>query len=267
MPTDGSPDADPLIALGERIVAELGDPRTNNTLARWLAHHTARLIHEADTARQTGAPDADICEARAREAILQLWQARARWPAGWPPPHAAEIARMLDDLPSLDDENGWYRQTVLAHLQDVHYHVMAVLIDLISGDGADIEQGWLDTFGEHLTSEEVLLLRRATTRPRRIESLLRWSDRKVSSRDDMTVGEDADKTPEPPAHPLLELADAYHETIASLIQRATATAETKVSTSTQVGAETGTNEAQLRWRVAPHLRADTRESAAKLCAE
>jgi hypothetical protein len=267
MPTDGSPDADPLIALGERIVAELGDPRTNNTLARWLAHHTARLIHEADTARQTGAPDADICEARAREAILQLWQARARWPVGWPPPHAAEIARMLDDLPSLDDENGWYRQTVLAHLQDVHYHVMAVLIDLISGDGADIEQGWLDTFGEHLTSEEVLLLRRATTRPRRIESLLRWSDRKASSRDDMTVGEDADKTPAPPAHPLLELADAYHETIASLIKRATATAETKVSTPTQVGAEPGTDEAQLRWRVAPHLRADARESAAKLCAE
>lgn len=251
MPTDESPHADPLIALGERIVAELGDPRTNNTLARWLAHHTARLIHEADSARQTGAPEADICEARAREAILQLWQARATWPAGWPPPQAAKIARMLDDLPSLDGENGWYRQTILAHLQDVHYHVLAVLIDLISGDGADIEQGWLDTFGEHLTSEEVLLLRRATTRPRRIESLLRWSDRKASSRGEMTAGEDADKTPAPPTHPLLELADAYHETIATLIQRATATAETKKSTPTQVGAEPGANEAHLCWRVAP----------------
>lgn len=251
MPTGESPHADPLIALGERIVAELGDPRTNNTLARWLAHHTARLIHEADTARQAAAPDADIREARSREAILQLWQARATWPVGWPPPRAAEIAQMLDDLPSLDDENGWYRQTVLAHLQDVHYHVMAVLIDLISGNGADIEQGWLDTFGEHLTSEEVLLLRRAATRPRRIESLLRWSDRKANSQDEMTTGEDADKTPAPSTHPLLQLADAYHETIATLIQRAADTAETKKPTPTPAGAEPGTNETQLRWRVAP----------------
>jgi hypothetical protein len=251
MPTDESPDVDPLTALGERIVTELGDPRTNNTLARWLAHHTARLIHEADTARQTRAPDAHIREARAREAILQLWQARATWPVGWPPPHAAEIARILDDLPSLDDENGWYRQTVLAHLQDVHYHVMAVLIDLVSSDGTDVEQGWLDTFGEHLTSEELLLLRRAATRPRRIESLLRWSDREASSQDEMLTGEDADRTPAPPTHPLLELADAYHETIATLIQRATATAATKKSTSTQVGAEPSTDEAQLRCRVVP----------------
>ena len=86
MPTDESQHADPIIALGERIVAELGDPRTNNTLTRWLSHHTARLIHEADTARQTGAPDADNRETKAREAILQLWQARATWPGGWPPP-------------------------------------------------------------------------------------------------------------------------------------------------------------------------------------
>jgi hypothetical protein len=129
---------------------------------------------------------------------------------------------------------------------------MSVLIDLISGDGTDIERGWLDTFGEHLTSEEVLLLRRATTRPRRIESLLRSSGRKASSQDEMTADEDADRMPAQPTHPLLELADAYHETIATLIQRATATAEAKKSTPTPVGAEPGTNDAQLRWRVAHH---------------
>jgi hypothetical protein len=219
------------MALGERILAELGDPHTNSTLTRWLAHHTARLISEADKAREASAPDADAQEAEARQAILQLWQARATWPAGWPPPRATEIVRLLDDLPSLDDEEGWYRDTVLGRLQDVHYHVLAVLTDLITSDGTDVEQGWLDTFGDKLTPAEALLLRRAAARPRRIESLSRWWKQMEESNDLVEAagsGNDADEkeaNPEPPAHPLLEFADTYHATIVSLLKRITSTIE------------------------------------------
>jgi hypothetical protein len=222
-PTAESPDADPLIALGERILTELGDPRTNSTLARWLSHHTARLIREADEARQAGAEDTGTREAEAREAILNLWQARTTWPAGWPPPRAAEIVRHLDDLPRLDDENRWHRPTVLTHLQDLHHHILAVLVDLATSDEADIEQGWLDTFGDHLNPDEALLLHRAATRPRRIESLLRWWDHTEDNQAEQTSDADAegeDSGPIPPVHPLLALADAYRETITDLIQPA-----------------------------------------------
>jgi hypothetical protein len=178
------------------------------------------LIREADTARETGSPEASTREAEAHDAILQLWQARATWPAGWPPPHAAKMARMLDDLPSLDD-NRWHQQTLLTRLQDTHHHILSVLSDLLTGDGAEIEQAWLDTFAEHLTSDEVLLLRRAANQPARIGSLLRWADPdKVRAGED-TSGEDR----LPPAHPLVQLADAYHAAITDLIERTAAIGE------------------------------------------
>lgn len=219
-PTGQSQHADPLLALGEQIVAELGDPRTNNTLARWLSHHTVRLIHEAKTAREADAPDADARDTKAREAILELWQARAAWPGGWPPPRAAEIVRILNELPALDDEGGWYRPTILAHLQDLHYHILAILTDSAVGDGnADIEQGWLDMFGDQLTPDEASLLRRAVARPRRIDSLLRWWNRRSDDQTKAAAGKnDAAEEDTTPTHPLLDLADAYHAAIADLIQ-------------------------------------------------
>lgn len=197
----------------------MGDPRTNNTLTRWLSHHTARLIHEAGTAREADAPDADTRDVKAREAILQLWQARAAWPGGWPPPRAAEIVRILDELPALDDEGAWYRPTILARLQDLHYHILAIITDYAADDGnADIEQGWLDMFGDQLTPDEASLLQRAVARPSRIDSLLRWWNRES---DDQTMAadkHDASEEGTTPAHPLLDLADAYHAAIVDLIQ-------------------------------------------------
>ena len=232
MPTDKSQHADPIIALGERIVAELGDPRTNSTLARWLAHHAARLIQAADKARESGDPDASGRDAEAREAILQLWEARTTWPGGWPPPRAAEIARLLDDLPGLDDDTGWYRQTVLARLQDLHYHVLAAIVDLATNDGgADVEQGWLSTFGDRLTSDETSLLRRAVGRPRRLQSRLQWWENYGPDDQIETTAAENDAgnaAPGTHVHPLLDLADAYQTTISDLFQRATGTKDDEI---------------------------------------
>jgi hypothetical protein len=209
--------------LGERILAELGGSRTNDTLTRWLAHHTARLVQAADRAREAGDPDADARDEDARAAILQLWQARSAWPSGWPPPRAAEIARMLDALPDLDDP-GWYDSTVLAQLHDLHHQVLAVLVDLATkGGGADIEQGWLDAFGDRLTADEAMLLRRAATRPRRLNGLLRWWARHTALKSDPDPNDrDADNAPSAAAaHPLIELADTYRNTILGLLHRTT----------------------------------------------
>jgi hypothetical protein len=217
-------------------------------LIRWLAHHTARLIEAADQARAANALDADARAAEAREAILQLWRARSDWPSGWPPPLAVEIARTLDELPSLNAHK-WYRHTPLARLHDIHHHVLAVLTDLAVHDASvDIEQGWLAAYGDHLTEHEVTMLRRAAEKPRRLDALLRWNDlyelldmhpSGESAHDADVVAEDIE------THPLVKLADAYHAAVVSLVRPVRSTASIvagAVPDDESQGPETATSE-------------------------
>jgi len=134
--------------------------------------------------------------------------------------------RLLDDLPDLG-EDGWYRQTVLGRLQDLHYHLLALIVDLVTDDAdADIEQMWLDKFGELLTPAEAALLRRVASQPRRIDLLLRWWDGWSDDETEAPIADDDVGQPEATrTHPLLRLADAYHKTIADLVRRTDASAE------------------------------------------
>lgn len=229
--------------LGERILVELGDPRTNDTLLRWLAHHTAGLIAAADQAADRGAPDADDRATRARAAILGLWQHRSAWPSGWPPPRAASLVRLLDRLPEPDD-SGWGAHNLLGELQLIHYRLLAALTDFAVADGGDIEQGWLSTFGQRLTPDEVALLTRVVNAPRRVAAWLSPDRTPLRPRAQQLIdssGTDAN-TPEAgdsigqhgatdeqeeaaPTKVVLELAGAYHEAVADLVRRGTADAD------------------------------------------
>jgi hypothetical protein len=219
VPTAESLSADPVIALGERILAELGRSRTDSTLTRWLAHHVARLVDSADRARVAGEADADVRASDARAAILQLWQARTAWPSGWPPPSAAELVRLLDGLPDRD----CHGSTLLARLQNVHHHVLALLVDLVADDGTvDVEQGWLESFGDRLTPDEAALLRRAALRPRRLDALRRSWDRTEGTRGPQPGNDtDTETAASPTAHPLINLANAYRDTILELFDDTT----------------------------------------------
>ncbi|MEU1840236.1 hypothetical protein [Micromonospora chersina] len=238
-PPDVSPSADPVTALGERIVAELGDARTNNILTRWLAHHTARLLDAADRARAAGDPDADARAAEARAAILDLWEHRSAWPGGWPPSRAAAIVHLLQELPDIEDPK-WFRATALRRLQDIHHHVLAVLADLVAVPGDGVEEGWLRTFGDLLTPDEATLLTRAAGAPQRLDSLLRRRKSVISGlRRRLMVSEPSpaagkadnawphgagptkvEEDDSPPPHPLVQLADAYRDSILDLLNRA-----------------------------------------------
>lgn len=204
---------DPVVRLGEQILAELGDDRTNDTLTRWLVHHTAELIHAADQAAALGKPDAATRAADARAAILQLWEHRSAWPQGWPPPRAAEITRILDDLPTLD-ESYWYSRTVPARLHELHYRVVAAMVDLATAGYESVEEGWLAQFGSQLTQEEVALLTRASSLNERLGELFEWWDRLEAAE-----GDD-DNDDRVPLHPLAKLADAYRQTVLQCLQRA-----------------------------------------------
>ncbi|WP_131804124.1 hypothetical protein [Pseudofrankia sp. BMG5.36] len=221
-PKGASPPADSITALGERILTEFGDERTSNTLTRWLAHHVARLIDAADSARHEGSADADAKAAQARAAILQLWNARTTWPTGWPPPRAAIIARLLDDLPDLENTSLWHRETLLADLQDLHHRILAALVDIAASDeGEDLEGAWLTSFGENLTPNEVSLLRRVANSRSRIEASVPHRFRACG--DEVEPDADTAASKSLPTYPLRGLADAYRATILELLARADAT--------------------------------------------
>jgi hypothetical protein len=220
IPSEPSLSADQVAALGERILAELDAVHTNSTLTRWLAHHTAALIEAADQAHAAAAPDADARAADARAAILQLWQHRSDWPGGWPPPRAAEIVRLLEELPDLGDLP-WHRVTTLARLHDLHHHILAVLVDLAIGRGGDIEEGWLETFGDLLNSDETALLARASTTEQRLSRLFSWRAGIEPEPDagETEIGSDDANDAESAATPpelLAALADTYRQTVIGL---------------------------------------------------
>lgn len=218
-PADGSPPADPVAELGEQILAELGDPRTNDTLTRWLSHYTARLIREADDARNAGTPEADSLEAKARDAILDLWRARSAWPNGWPPPRAAAITRLLDELPRPDDQVNWYHQTALQKLHAVHYQILAGLVDLATGNDTDIEQGWLEKYGGHLTPEEVAVLQRIIQQPVRAQALQRLPTALEVNEPGDEGGDTSVRSAE---QTISQLASTYQATVAELLERVSA---------------------------------------------
>lgn len=85
-----------LIALGEQLVASLGDAHQTDTLSRWMAHYVAEQIQRAKTS--TGAKKAQA-EKQAFDTILALWSHRASFPDGLRPFEGFEpILRLLKRL-------------------------------------------------------------------------------------------------------------------------------------------------------------------------
>lgn len=69
--------------LGSYLVDELGIQNSVDTLGRWLAHHVAQLIIEAQTAKSE--QERGLASARAIDVILKIWKHRAVLP-GQPDP-------------------------------------------------------------------------------------------------------------------------------------------------------------------------------------
>jgi hypothetical protein len=214
----------------------LGEDRTSDILTRWLAHHTAGLIEAADHARAEGdTPDADARAASARGAILELWQHRSAWPNGWPPPRSVALVRLLEDVPDLGSP-GLFQANLPSQLQALHHHVLAVLADLVTVDVADVEEGWLRAFGDQLTPDETTLLMRAAGAPRRLQDLHPRDESKISgltrrssnqeshraAEDEQPGGPGSDLEYLLPLQVLVQLANAYRDTIIDLVQGETA---------------------------------------------
>src|ERR1700719_935454 len=78
-PTEASQRSEKVLALGRKLVEELGLEPSVDTLGRWMAHYIAELVDQVKTA--TGDERA-VAEQRCFDAILSLWKHRSELPNG-----------------------------------------------------------------------------------------------------------------------------------------------------------------------------------------
>ena len=97
---DASPRCEQVVALGRKLVEQLGAERPVDTLSRWMAHYVAELI---DAASNAAPEERAAAERKCFETILELWGHRAELPDGRRPFEKLEpIVRALE---SLDPDN------------------------------------------------------------------------------------------------------------------------------------------------------------------
>lgn len=96
-----------ILALGSRLVQELGLEPSVDTLGRWMAHHVADLITKAKAAR---GEEKQIAERKCFDAILALWKHRAALPQGRRPHEDLEpVLRAIESLDPADDTPRYFR--------------------------------------------------------------------------------------------------------------------------------------------------------------
>ncbi len=97
---ESSVPVDNLLALGRKLVEELGLGDSNDTLGRWMAHHVADLIINAENTKGDGK---NVAKHKCFEAILELWKHRSMLPNGKRP--FEEMEPVLRAIQSLDPEH------------------------------------------------------------------------------------------------------------------------------------------------------------------
>lgn len=107
---------DSVVALGKKLVDELGLDESVDTLGRWMAHYIAEKMEAAEST--TGeARDQKMSECR--DAILKLWAHRSKLPNGQRP--FREFERVFRALKSLELDNPtprYFAQASMAVEQD-----------------------------------------------------------------------------------------------------------------------------------------------------
>ena len=96
-----------VLALGRKLVHELGQEPPVDTLARWMAHYVAELIDGAENAPPN---ERGAAQRGCFETILKLWDHRTALPDGRRPFERLEpIMRALESLDPNDDTPRYFR--------------------------------------------------------------------------------------------------------------------------------------------------------------
>ncbi len=99
--------SDSVLALGRKLVEELGLEQSVDTLGRWMAHYIADLVTKAEKA--TG-DEKIVVERECSAAILALWKHRSELPDGRRPFQALEpVMRAIESLDPENDTPRYFR--------------------------------------------------------------------------------------------------------------------------------------------------------------
>lgn len=117
------------MALGQEIVRELQLDARGAVLDRWLAHHLAELISEADRA---AGPEKATAERQAVKVILRLWRNRRALPARVDPLGGYRDAiAVLGRL--LPDSDPWARYRRNGSYEDLLHEIFEAMCRVIAG--------------------------------------------------------------------------------------------------------------------------------------
>lgn len=129
--TDDSARPDAILALGRKLVDELGLEPSVDTLGRWMAHYTADLIAKAESA--TG-EEKQLAEKKCFEAILALWKHRAELPNGKRPFEELEpVIRAIESLDPEDDTPRYFRSARAPKTDGEEKSEADSWLDMVSG--------------------------------------------------------------------------------------------------------------------------------------
>lgn len=104
--------SDGVVALGKKLVDELGLDQSVDTLGRWMAHYIAEQIETANSATgNTRAQKMSECS----DAILKLWAHRSELPSGRRPfEDYGQIFHVLQSLDTDDPTPRYFRHIRMA---------------------------------------------------------------------------------------------------------------------------------------------------------
>ena len=123
--------SDSVLALGKKLVDELGLDQSVDTLGRWMAHHIAEKIEAAESAAGE-ARDQKMSECC--DAILKLWAHRSELSDGKRPfEEFGQIFRVLKSLDLDDPTPRYFRQVRSAADQDDENDSTKQLLEMASG--------------------------------------------------------------------------------------------------------------------------------------
>ena len=123
--------SDSVLALGKKLVDELGLDQSVDTLSRWMAHYIAEKMEDAEAATAE-ARDRKMSECG--DVILKLWAHRSEVPNGQRPfEEFGSIFRVLQSLDLDDSTPRYFRQVRSAVDQDDEDDAAKQWLNIASG--------------------------------------------------------------------------------------------------------------------------------------
>ena len=181
-----------IIKLGKKIVNELKLDDSVNTLGRWMAHHVAELIYQAENTQSL--EEKKQAQKECCETIIKLWNNREHVPnISQPLSNLKPIINLLNSLKEKDFSYPYWRyfdqipkktswnEFVETIKSNSEYIFELCLLALVNEDLLSKEKEWIEDHKEMLTADEKNAIERISFMISRSDSFF------VSNNDEIKV--------------------------------------------------------------------------------